>query len=145
VFLTSDPTRVPGALLHNLKHNKVLHQRNLIVSVRTAQTPRTADEDRAEIEVLSPDFTRVLLTYGYMETPNVPKALAALRSRGVQLDLMTTSFFVGRRTFVIAHRSHMLPGMDRLYIWLAKNAADPTDFFHVPVGRVVELGTQLNI
>ena len=147
VFLTSDPARVPGALLHNLKHNKVLHQRNLIVSVRTAQTPRTPEEARAEVEVLSPDFTRVWLTYGYMETPNVPKALAALRSRGLQLDLMSTSFFVGRRTLVRvrANRSHMLPGMDRLYIWLAKNAADPTDFFHVPVGRVVELGTQVSL
>ncbi|HEY4031272.1 MAG TPA: potassium transporter Kup [Caulobacteraceae bacterium] len=145
VFLTSDPARVPGALLHNLKHNKVLHQRNLIVRVRTAQAPWTQEDERAEIEVLSPDFTRVWLTYGYMETPNVPKALGGLRSRGVALDLMSTSFFVGRRTFVRAHRSHLLPGMDRLYIWLAKNAADPTDFFHVPVGRVVELGAQVSL
>jgi len=145
VFLTSDPARTPGALLHNLKHNKVLHQRNLIVSVRTAQTPRTSEQERAEIEVLSPDFTRVRLSYGYMETPNVPKALAGLRSRGLQLDLMSTSFFVGRRTFVRAHHSHLPPGMDRVYIWLAKNAADPTDFFHVPVGRVVELGTQVSL
>jgi KUP system potassium uptake protein len=145
VFLTSDPARVPGALLHNLKHNKVLHQRNLIVSVRTAQTPWTSEDARAEVEVLSPDFARVRLTYGYMETPNVPKALAGLRPRGVALDLMSTSFFVGRRTFVRARRSHLLPGMDRLYIWLAKNAADPTDFFHVPVGRVVEMGTQVSL
>jgi KUP system potassium uptake protein len=145
VFLTSDPERVPGALFHNLKHNKVLHQKNLIVSVRTAQTPRIEEAERAEIEVLSPDFTRVWLTYGYMETPNIPKALAALRPRGLVMDLMGTSFFVGRRTFVCSGHSHMLPGMDRLYVWLAKNAADPTDFFHIPVGRVVELGTQVSL
>ena len=104
VFLTSDPTRTPGAMLHNLKHNKVLHQKNLIVSVRTAQEPWTSEGQRAEIEVLTPDFTRIWLTYGYMETPNVPKALLALRPRGVQLDLMGASFFVGRRTFVCAGR-----------------------------------------
>ncbi|MEI9889593.1 MAG: KUP/HAK/KT family potassium transporter [Caulobacteraceae bacterium] len=125
VFLTSDPERTPGAMLHNLKHNKVLHQKNLIVSVRTAQSPWTSEDERAEVEMLTPDFTRIWLTYGYMETPNVPKALGALRSRGVQLDLMGTSFFVGRRTFVCAGRSHLLPGMDRLYVWMAKNAADP--------------------
>jgi KUP system potassium uptake protein len=145
VFLTSDPARVPGALLHNLKHNKVLHQKNLIVSVRTTQTPRAEEAERAEIEVLSPDFTRVWLTYGYMETPNIPKALGALRSRGIQLDIMGTSFFVGRRTFVRSHQAHLPLGMAKLYIWLAKNAADPTDFFHVPVGRVVELGTQVSL
>ncbi len=145
VFLTSDPERVPGALFHNLKHNKVLHKRNLIVSVRTAQDPRIPEEQRAEIEVLSPDFTRIWLTWGYMEIPNIPKALQALRPRGVELDLMGTSFFVGRRTFVSSGHAKLLPGMDRLYIWLAKNAADPTDVFHIPVGRVVELGTQVSL
>ena len=145
VFLTADATRVPTALFHNLKHNRVLHQTNLLVAVRGAQTPYVPPEARAEIEHLSPDFTRVVLTHGYMETPNVPRELAALRGRGIKMDIMSTSFFVGRRTFVRSPHSELPPGMDRLYIWLARNAADPTDFFHIPAGRVVEMGTQVSV
>jgi len=145
VFLTADSSRVPTALFHNLKHNRVLHETNLIVSVRSAQSPRVPDADRAEIRRLSPDFTRIVLTHGYMETPNVPRELAALRGRGVKMDIMSTSFFVGRRTLVRAAHSLLPPGMDRLYIWLTKNAADPTDFFHIPPGRVVEMGTQVSV
>ncbi len=145
VFLTSDPTRVPGALLHNLKHNRVLHQANLIVSIETAQTPRVEEAGRAEITTVSPDFTRVRLTYGYMETPNVPRALAALRGQGIRFDIMNTSFFVGRRTLVRAAHPLLPPGMDKLFIWLTRNAADPVDFFHIPPGRVVELGTQISV
>jgi KUP system potassium uptake protein len=145
VFLTSDAGRTPGALLHNLKHNRVLHEHNLVVSVESAQTPRVPDSERARIERLTDDFTRVRLTWGYMETPNVPRALADLRSRGVKLDLMNTSFFIGRRTIVRARHSEMPFGMDRLYIWLAKNAADPTDYFRIPPGRVVEMGAQMSL
>lgn len=145
VFLTSDPTRVPGALLHNLKHNRVLHEKNLIVSVRTAQAPRVDEADRAQIQRLSADFTRIVLTFGYMEIPNVPRALGALRRSGVPMDIMNTSFFVGRRTIVHAPHSQLPPGMDKLYIWLTKNAADPIDVFHIPPGRVVEMGTQVSV
>ncbi|WP_293905337.1 potassium transporter Kup [Phenylobacterium sp.] len=145
VFLTADSTRAPTALFHNIKHNRVLHQSNLIVSVRGARTPRVAEADRAVIERISPDFTRIILTHGYMESPNVPRELAALRSRGIKMDIMNTSFFVGRRTLVRAPRSLLPFGMDRLYIWLTKNAADPTDFFHIPAGRVVEMGTQVSV
>jgi KUP system potassium uptake protein len=145
IFLTGDPTRVPGALLHNLKHNRVLHENNLIVSVRTAHDPRVSEADRARIEVLSPDFTMVTLTFGYMEIPNVPRALAALRRQGVAMDIMSTSFFVGRRTIVHAPHSLLPPGMDKLYIWLTKNAADPIDVFRIPPGRVVEMGTQVSV
>ena len=145
VFLTSDPTRTPGALLHNLKHNRVLHEHNLIVSVRTALAPRTDPVDRATVRRLSPDFTEVILTFGYMEIPNVPLALAALRKRGVTMDIMATSFFVGRRTIVHAPHSRLPAGMDKLYIWLTKNAADPIDVFRIPPGRVVEMGTQVSV
>jgi len=145
VFLTQDPARVPGALLHNLKHNRVLHERNLIVSVRTAQTPRVDKPERAQVERLSADFTTVVLTFGYMEIPNVPLALAALRKRGVAMDIMATSFFVGRRTLVQATHSLLPRGMDKLYIWLTKNAADPIDVFCIPPGRVVEMGTQISV
>jgi KUP system potassium uptake protein len=145
IFLTADPTRVPGALLHNLKHNRVLHENNLIVSVRTAHDPRVDEAERARIDVLSPDFTMVTLTFGYMEIPNVPRALSALRKHGVAMDIMSTSFFVGRRTIVHAPHSLMPPGMDKLYIWLTKNAADPIDVFRIPPGRVVEMGTQVSV
>jgi KUP system potassium uptake protein len=145
VFLTGDPNRVPGALLHNLKHNRVLHDKNFIVSVRTAQSPRVDEADRAVIERLSPDFTRIVLTFGYMEIPNVPRALGALRKQGVMMDIMATSFFVGRRTFVPAAHSQLGPGMDRLFIWLTKNAADPIDVFRIPPGRVVEMGVQVSV
>jgi KUP system potassium uptake protein len=145
VFLTSDPTRVPGALFHNLKHNRVLHQANLIVSVQVAQTPRIPDDQRAQVEKVSPDFTRIILTFGYMDTPNVPRALAGLRSQGVKMDIMNTSFFLGRRTIVRSPHSNLPWGMGRLYMWLSRNAANPTDFFHIPPGRVVEMGTQLSL
>ena len=145
VFLTSDPSRVPGALLHNLKHNKVLHAANLIVCVRIAQAPRVPESARAEIERLSADFTRIVLTFGYMDDPNVPRALSALRRRDVKMDIMRTSFFVGRRTLVRAAQSPLPLGMGMLYLWLAKNAADPTDFFRIPPGRVVEMGVQMSL
>lgn len=145
VFLTSDPTQTPGALLHNLKHNKVLHLANLILSVRTAQTPRASADQSVEIQRLSDDFTSIILTYGYMETPNIPSTLAGLRKHGLKVDIMSTSFFVGRRTIVHASHSLLPLGMDKLYIWMSKNAADPTDFFRLPPGRVVELGTQMSV
>jgi KUP system potassium uptake protein len=145
VFLTSDASRTPGALLHNLKHNRVLHQHNVVVSVETAQTPRVPEADRAKIERLDDDFNRVRLTWGYMETPNVPQALAALRKQGLPLEGMSTSYFIGRRTIVRSSRGQMPFGMDRLYIWLARNASDPTDYFHIPPGRVVEMGAQMTL
>jgi KUP system potassium uptake protein len=145
VFMAADPTRTPGALLHNLKHNRVLHESNYIVSVRTAHTPRVPDAERASIERLNDDFTIVKLDYGFMERPNIPKALAKLKERGVKFEIMSTSFFIGRRTIVHAPHSLLPPGMDSLFIWLSKNAADPMDFFQIPPGRVVELGTQVSV
>ena len=145
VFLTSDASRTPGALLHNLKHNRVLHERNVVVSVETAQIPRVPDDQRARIERLDDDFVRVRLTWGYMESPNVPQALAALRPYGLPVDSMSTSYFIGRRTVVRSRHNRMPFGMDRLYIWLSKNASDPTDYFHIPPGRVVEMGAQMSL
>jgi KUP system potassium uptake protein len=145
VFLTSQPDHAPGALLHNLKHNRVLHEKNLIVSVRTADTPRVAAFERARVERISPDFTRVSLTFGYMEDPNVPKALAALREDGVKFDIMTTSFFLGRKTVVRSANSGLPRLVGKLFVWLTRNAADPTDVFHIPPGRVVELGSRVTV
>ena len=146
IFLTSDIDSTPVALMHNLKHNKVLHEKNIILTVRTAETPRVREEDRVLIEPMNDDFKKIILTYGFMENPNVPKALAAMRkSQGLKFDIMATSFFLGRRSVVASATSGMPLWQDKIYIFLMKNAANPTDFFRIPPGRVVELGAQVTV
>ena len=145
VFLTSDPTSAPTSLLHNLKHNKVLHEHNVILTIKTADTPRVALENRVHMVELSPLFAQVELTFGYMETPNVPQALAIARKHGWQFDIMSTSFFLSRRALKPAVHSGMPRWQDRLFIGMAKSASDATNFFHIPTGRVVEVGTQVTI
>ena len=145
VFLAADPDRAPGALMHNLKHNRVLHQSNVILTVQTAATPRVDDSERVTLERLSPDFWRVTARWGYMETPNVPGALGLCRKLGLKFDIMSTSFFLGRRTIVPARHSGMPPWQDKLFVILSKNAAAPTNFYRLPPGRVVEMGTQISI
>jgi KUP system potassium uptake protein len=145
VFLTSDPEFAPTALLHNLKHNKVLHEHNVILTIVTADTPRVSDDERVQMTQITPHFTRVALRFGYMETPNVPKALAIARRHGWHFDIMATSFFLSRRALKPAARSGMPRWQDRLFIGLAKSASDATDFFQIPTGRVVEVGTQVTI
>jgi KUP system potassium uptake protein len=145
VFLTSDPDFAPTALLHNLKHNKVLHEKNVILTIITADTPRVSEEERVTITPISPRFSRVSLKFGYMESPNVPKALAIARKLGWQFDIMSTSFFLSRRALKPAAHSCMPRWQDRLFIALAKSASDATDFFQIPTGRVVEVGTQVTV
>jgi len=146
IFLTSDPDMTPVALMHNLKHNKVLHERNVVLTVRTAETPRVADEDRIRTQAINADFKKVEIFYGFMESPNVPKALALLRKQqGLKFDIMATSFFLGRRSIVPSANSGMPLWQDRIFIFLMKNAANPTDFFKIPPGRVVELGAQVTV
>jgi KUP system potassium uptake protein len=145
VFLTSDPEFSPTALLHNLKHNKVLHENNVILTVVTADTPRVPEEDRVKMTPLSPHFTRVSLKFGYMEQPNVPKALAIARKLGWQFDIMSTSFFLSRRALKPSPQSGMPGWQDHLFIALARSASDATDFFQIPTGRVVEVGTQVAV
>ncbi|MFZ5669301.1 MAG: potassium transporter Kup [Pseudomonadota bacterium] len=145
VFLTSDPAVAPVALTHNLKHNRVLHRQNIILTVRTADAPRVPEAERVELAAVNDDFRRVTLNYGFMETPNVPKALGLLRQKGLKFDIMATSFFLGRRSVVASARSGMPLWQDRLFILLMRNAANPTDFFQIPPGRVVEMGTQVSV
>ena len=145
VFLTSDPDFAPTALMHNLKHNKILHEHNVIVTVITANTPRVAEEDRVTITPISSLFNRVALKFGYMETPNVPKALGLARKKGWSFDIMSTSFFLSRRSLRQAAKSSMPRWQDRLFIGLARSANDATDFFQIPTGRVVEVGTQVAV
>ena len=132
-------------MLHNLKHNKVLHEHNVILTVNTAETPTVAESDRVHIEPINNDFTKVTLTYGFMESPNDPRTLTLCKRMGLKFDIMSTSFFVGRRSIVPDVRSSMPLWQDHLFIFLMKNAADPTDFFKIPPGRVVELGTQVTV
>ena len=145
IFLTANPDLAPVALMHNLKHNKVLHERNVILTIETAETPRVREEDRMRIEPINADFKRVILTYGFMESPNVPKTLTKCRALGLKFDIMSTSFFMGRRSIVPDARSGMPLWQDHLFIFLMKNAANPTDFYKIPPGRVVELGTQVTV
>jgi len=145
VFLTSDPKSAPTALLHSLKHYKVLHEKNVILSVETSHTPRVEDAKRVQIEPVGSTFMRVMLRFGYMETPNVPKALAIARKLGLQFDIMSTSFFLSRRALRRAPRSGMPRWQDRLFITLARSANDATDYFQIPTDRVVEVGTQVTI
>ena len=145
VFLTSDPDVAPVALMHNLKHNKVLHEKNIILTVRTTDRPRVPDSERILMEVINDDFKKITLHYGFMESPVIPRALGLCRKQGLKFDIMSTSFFLGRRSVVPSAARGMPLWQDKLYIFLMRNAANPTDFFHIPPGRVVELGTQVSV
>ena len=145
VFLTSDPISAPTALLHSLKHYKVLHEKNVILTIETADAPRIEPAERVRIEPVGKTFSRVVLRFGFMETPNVPKALAIARKLGWQFDIMSTSFFLSRRLLKPAAHSGMPHWQDRLFIGLTRVANDATDYFQIPTGRVVEVGTQVTI
>ncbi len=145
IFLTSDPDTAPVALMHNLKHNKVLHEKNVIATVRIAETPRVGEANRVEISTFNADFRRLVIHYGFMETPNVPKALGLCRKQGLKFDIMATSFFLGRRSVVPAAQTAMPLWQDKLFIFLLKNGSNPTEFFKIPAGRVVELGAQVSV
>jgi KUP system potassium uptake protein len=145
VFLTSDPDSAPTALMHSLKHYKVLHEKNVILTIETASEPRIDPAERVQIEPIGETFLRVRLRFGFMEQPNVPKALAIARKLGFQFDIMSTSFFLSRRTLKPAASSCMPRWQDRLFIGLARSANDATDYFQIPTERVVEVGTQVAI
>src|ERR1700674_4096015 len=145
VFLTSDPESAPTALLHSLKHYKVLHEKNVILTIETADMPRVPAAERVRIEPVGKTFSRVRLRFGFMETPNVPRALAIARKLGWQFDIMSTSFFLSRRSLRPAAHSGMPRWQDRLFIHLAQAANDATDYFQIPTGRVVEVGTQVTV
>jgi KUP system potassium uptake protein len=145
VFLTSDPSFVPTALMHNLKHNKVLHEHNVILTIETAETPRVDPAERVKMETISEKFSTVRLRFGFMESPNVPKALVIARKLGWQFDIMATSFFVSRRSLKPSAQSGMPLWQDHLFIAMSRSANDATDYFQIPTGRVVEVGTQVTI
>ena len=145
VFLTSTPEIAPSALLHNLKHNRVLHRQNVIVTVTTERAPYVADDDRLRLRRLTDDFATIEIRYGYMEDPNVPKALLLARNEGLKFDIMSTSFFLGRRSLRPLARRGMPRWQDVLFVKLMRSSHDATEYFRIPAERVVELGTQMTI
>ncbi|WP_432431733.1 potassium transporter Kup [Rhizobium leguminosarum] len=145
IFLTSDVEGAPTALLHSLKHYKVLHERNVILSVVTATTPFVPDTEKIFLESFNPLFSRIVVTFGYMETPNIPRALVLARKLGLKFDIMSTSFFLSRRTILPSRKGGLPFWQDRLFIALSRNASNATDYFGLPTGRVVELGLQTTI
>ena len=145
IFLTSDPETAPAALLHNIKHNHVLHEKNVVLTIRTINKPRVSSRDRFKVEKLSERFTLIELRFGFMQTHNVSQALAQLRKSGFKFDIMSTSFYLGRRKLIPDAESGMPMWQDRLFIALANTATDPSDYFRLPANRVVELGSHVII
>jgi KUP system potassium uptake protein len=145
VFLSGDPNSAPTALLHSLKHYKVLHEQNVVLTIVVENTPHVANADRVTIEPIGKFFARVLIRFGFMESPNVPRALAIARKKGWNFDIMSTSFFLSRRSVRADARSGMPPWQDRIFILLAKNADDASSYFQLPTDRVVEIGTQVSV
>jgi KUP system potassium uptake protein len=145
VFLTADPEAAPTALLHSLKHYKVLHDHNVVLTLIIESTPRVSPAERVSVAPLGKIFTRVLVRFGFMETPNIPKALALARRQGLTFDIMSTSFFLSRRVVRQDTKSSMRVWQDRLFIILAKNADDASSYFGLPTDRVVEIGTQITV
>ena len=143
VFMTSNNERVPNAMLHNLMHNKVLHERVLVVSVQVFDVPYVPEIDRVEIHKLKGDFYRVNVQYGFKDEPDIPAALALCESQGLPINMMETSFFLGRATLVPKHGSEMVFWREKLFVFMFRNASSATSFYKIPTNRVVELGTQV--
>jgi KUP system potassium uptake protein len=145
VFFTSDPESAPTALLHSLKHYKVLHEINVVLTIRTSDSPSVPPLEKVKIEKLNNLFNRIIITYGYMETPDVPKALAIARKLGWKFNIMTTSFFLSRRSVRASKHEGMPVWQDKLFIALARNADDASHYFRLPTDRVVEVGSQITV
>ena len=146
VFLTANPEHAPGALLHNLKHNKVLHEKNLVCTVRTADRPTVEPEERVKAKRIDDNFVIMVLTYGFMESPDVPRDLglaAAAKQRA--LNPAKISYFIGRNTLKPVADEGMPLWQDRIFMFLQRNASDPTDFLRIPPGKILELGEQVTV
>jgi KUP system potassium uptake protein len=146
VFLTADPTGVPKALLHNLKHNRVLHNRTILLTVQTLEVPRVDEEERYEIEELDAGIWKVVMQFGFSETPDIPRILRGAKIPGFSPDAMDTTFFVGREAIVFSRRMRgMAFARKRLFALMFGNALNATDFFRLPVNRIIELGAQTEL
>ncbi len=145
VFLTGDPNWAPTSLLHNLKHNRVLHERNIILTIRTEDVPRVPRYERVIVEPVSASFVRVIARYGFMETPSIPKIFDTCRRKDLNVEMSSTSFFLSRRSLRPTMKSEMPSWQESLFIRLARTAQDATTYFQIPTDRVVEVGTQVAV
>ncbi len=145
VFMTASKAGVPSALLHNLKHNQILHERVVLMTIQTADTPTVANQDRVSIVDLGKGFMRIIVQYGFMENPDIPKALQLCEAKGQEFEMMSTTFYLSRETIVLAPKRIYSLWRAFLFKLMSKNATSATDFFRIPANRVVELGTQLVI
>ncbi|WP_093453896.1 potassium transporter Kup [Sphingomonas sp. YR710] len=145
VFMTSTAEGVPHALLHNLKHNKVLHERVILLTVRIADMPYVAEENRMDFDDLGQGFYRLIIHYGFMEDPDVPAVLARTKKCGADFRMMDTSFFLARQTLLPSSRPGMAIWREKLFAWMLRNAESAMEFFKLPTNRVVELGSQVEI
>jgi len=145
IFMSAATSGVPSALLHNIKHNKVLHERVVVLTVNIAEVPYVDPEERFEISDLGQGFYRLVLNYGFMEETDIPGALREVEMCGGPFDMMKTSFFLSRQTLITSKKPGMSIWREKLFAWLLRNAATPMDFFRLPTNRVVELGSQLEI
>src|SRR5690606_6398650 len=145
IFLSADVNAAPTALMHNLKHNRVLHERNFLLSIRTEETPRVPRHERVTVDRSNETFVRIVASYGFMEPPSIPKILDSCRRKDLNIDMGSTSFFLSRRSLRTTTRSEMPRWQERLFIWLARTAEDATTYFKIPTDRVVEVGTQVAI
>ena len=145
IYMTARVDNVPAALLHNMKHNKILHERNVLMTVRTEDVPRLPEAERLQIDHLSQNFHTVTIHYGFLEEPDIPRALALCRVGGFRFNLMETSFFVGREKIAVKRPSGLLLPFKKLFILLTNVALDATEFFRIPVNRIVELGGQVEL
>ena len=145
VFMTSTPDGVPHALLHNLKHNRVLHDRIILLTVKVLDVPVIADDQRFQHEDLGQGFHRLVLKYGFMEDPDVPACLKEFDLCGPKFKMMDTSFFLSRQTLIASERPGMMIWREKLFAWMLRNSVSAMEFFNLPTNRVVELGSQLEI
>jgi len=145
VFMTAQPVGTPPALAHNLRHNKVMHEHVVVLTVSTAQQPHVAPEDRISIEALGHDLFNVRVQYGFMEDPDVPAALREARGMGLPIDTDDLTYFLGRETIIVTRRKGMAVWREKLFVLMARNAVRATAFFRLPPERVVELGVQVEM
>jgi len=145
IFMNSGSKGTPSALLHNIKHNKVLHERVIVLTVNIADVPYVGEEDRFSVQELGDGFFRVVLNYGFMQETDVPSAMQRHELCGGSFDMMQTSFFLSRQTLLSAEKPGMMVWREKLFAWMMRNAATPMEFFRLPTNRVVELGSQVEI
>jgi KUP system potassium uptake protein len=145
VFMTGNPDAVPVALLHNLKHNKILHERVVLLAVTTADVPRVPGKERVRIEALGDGLYRITIHYGFMEDPNVPSVLGLVKADGLEFKSMETTYFLGRERLLVTAKPGMAMWRERLFAFMARNAQGATAFFRIPPNRVVELGVQIEL